>query len=140
MKEKKDYSGVYIAYTDSGYHIGRNEGAYSYVLILDGEIVSRDAVLFSHETNNRGELMAIIAAISRCPEDAQVEIRTDSQYAVNTLTGVWLQRRNRDLFQQWHSIVRSRRLKVSVVWIKAHNGDPYNEMCDQMCCDASARI
>lgn len=127
----------YIAYTDSGYHICRNGGAYAYILLKDGEIVRKEAFLFRRESNNRGELHAIIAAIENCPDGSSVEIRTDSQYAVNTLTGEWLQRRNTDLFARWHALVQGKHLKVKVVWIKAHSGDPYNEMCDDLCCETA---
>lgn len=52
---------TYIAYTDSGYHICRDGGAYAYILLKDGEIIRKEAFLFRHESNNRGELHAIIA-------------------------------------------------------------------------------
>ena len=97
MTTHPEESPTYIAYTDSGYHICRNGGAYAYILLHDGEIVRKEAFLFRRESNNRGELHAIIAAIENCPDGAAVEIRTDSQYAVNTLTGEWTQRRNTDL-------------------------------------------
>ena len=128
---------TYIAYTDSGYHICRNGGAYAYILLKQGEIIRKEAFLFRRESNNRGELHAIIAAIENLPEGADVEIRTDSQYAVNTLTGVWLQRSNTDLFARWHELVRGRKLKVKVVWIRAHSGDLYNQMCDDLCCETA---
>lgn len=128
---------AYIAYTDSGYHICRNGGAYAYILLHDGEIVRKEAFLFRRESNNRGELHAIIAAIENCPDGAAVEIRTDSQYAVNTLTGEWTQRRNTDLFARWHALVQGKKLKVKVVWIRSHSGDIYNEMCDDLCCETA---
>ena len=99
---------TYIAYTDSGYHICRDGGAYAYILLKDGEIIRKEAFLFRHESNNRGELHAIIAAIENLPYGADVQIRTDSQYAVNTLTGEWLQRRNTDLFARWHRLCVAR--------------------------------
>lgn len=127
----------YIAYTDSGYHIGCGKGAYAYILLCDGEIVRKEAFTFMHESNNRGELHAIIAALEACPDGASVEIRTDSQYAHNTLTGEWLQRRNTDLFARWHALVQGKKLKVKVVWIRSHSGDIYNEMCDDLCCQTA---
>lgn len=138
--QPKKLAPTYIAYTDSGYHICRNEGAYAFILLKDGEIIRKEASVFRHESNNRGELHAIIAAIEALPEGADVEIRTDSQYAVNTLTGEWLQRRNTDLFARWHELVRGKKLKVNVVKIRAHSGDVYNEMCDELCCEASSYL
>lgn len=128
---------TYIAYTDSGYHICCNGGAYVYILLKDGGIIRKEAFIFRRESNNRGELHAIIAAIENLPEGASVEIRTDSQYAVKTLTGEWRQRRNTDLFARWHELVRSRKLKVRVVWIRSHSGDGYNQMCDDLCSETA---
>lgn len=138
MTTHPEESPTYIAYTDSGYHISRNGGAYAYILLKGGEVIRKEASLFLHESNNRGELHAIIAAMENLPEGSDVEIRTDSQYAVNTLTGEWLQRRNTDLFARWHELVRGRKLKVKVVWIRAHSGDAYNQMCDDLCCETAA--
>ena len=138
MTTHPEESPTYIAYTDSGYHISRNGGAYAYILLKGGEVIRKEASLFLHESNNRGELHAIIAAMENLPEGADVEIRTDSQYAVNTLTGEWLQRRNMDLFARWHELVRGRKLKVKVVWIRAHSADAYNQMCDDLCCETAA--
>ena len=138
MTTHPEESPTYIAYTDSGYHISRNGGAYAYILLKGGEVIRKEASLFLHESNNRGELHAIIASMENLPEGADVEIRTDSQYAVNTLTGEWLQRRNTDLFARWHELVRGRKLKVKVVWIRAHSGDAYNQMCDDLCCETAA--
>lgn len=140
MMLRKEETSTYVAYTDSGYHICCDGGAYAYILLKEGEVIRKEARLFRHESNNRGELHAIIAAIENLPEGADVEIRTDSQYAVNTLTGEWLQRRNTDLFARWHSLVRGRRLKVKVVKIRAHSGDAYNEMCDELCCETAASL
>ncbi len=137
MPLRKEEVPTYVAYTDSGYHICRSGGAYAYILLKHGEIIRKEAFLFRHESNNRGELHAIIAAIENLPEGADVEIRTDSQYAVNTLTGEWLQRRNTDLFARWHELVRGKKLKVKVVWIRSHSGDVYNEMCDDLCCETA---
>ena len=134
---RKEETYTYVAYTDSGYHICRNGGAYAYILLKQGEIIRKEAFLFRNESNNRGELHAIIAAIENLPYGADVEIRTDSQYAVNTLTGEWLQRRNTDLFARWHEIVRGKKLKVKVIWIRAHSGDVYNQMCDDLCCETA---
>ena len=138
MTTHPEESPTYIAYTDSGYHISRNGGAYAYILLKGGDVIRKEASLFLHESNNRGELHAIIAAMENLPEGADVEIRTDSQYAVNTLTGEWLQRRNTDLFARWHELVRGRKLKIKVVWIRAHSGDAYNQMCDDLCCETAA--
>lgn len=79
MTTHPEESPTYIAYTDSGYHISRNGGAYAYILLKGGEVIRKEASLFLHESNNRGELHAIIAAMENLPEGADVEIRTFRQ-------------------------------------------------------------
>lgn len=137
MERTVDPKNLYIAYTDSSFHLCRNEGAYGYILLHGDEVIRKETFRFKRETNNRGELRAIIAAVRACPDGADIEIRSDSQYAVNTLTGEWLQRRNTDLFKQWHALFPEKKIHVTVKWIRAHSGDMYNEMCDQMCVEAA---
>ena len=93
-------------------------------------------------TNNRMELSAVIAALSALKEDCEVTLTTDSQYVVNAIEKGWLDSwrsngwrksdkshvQNVDLWEQLISLLD--RHKVSFVWVKGHNGHPYNERCD----------
>ena len=123
----------YIIYSDCGYHLGRNEGAYAYIILRGEQIVGKKAVAFTHETSNRGELMAVIDAVDSCPHGARLEVRSDSQYVVNTLSGEWRHRTNDDLFVRWKKLVARKKLKITLTWVRGHSGDKYNEMCDAMC-------
>lgn len=91
----------YTIYTDGAYSKQHDEGAFAYV-ILNGENaeIERNAYKITKETNNRAELKAIIAAVNRLHDDAdEVDIYSDSQYALNTLSGQWQQKSNKDLFK-----------------------------------------
>lgn len=129
----------YTIYTDGAYSRQHEEGAFAYV-ILNGENaeVERKAYKITKETNNRAELKAIIAAFNRLPDDAdEVDIYSDSQYALNTLSGQWQQKSNEDLFKVWHKVrAEHKNIKhITYNWVKGHNGNVYNEICDQLCND-----
>ena len=95
-------------------------------------------------TNNRMELSGVIAALSALKEPCDVTLTTDSQYVVNAIEKGWLEgwRKNNwrksdksqvlnvDLWQQLISQLDKH--TVNFVWVKGHNGHPYNERCDTL--------
>jgi len=96
------------------------------------------------------ELTAVIEAINSVPADEPVEIRSDSTYVVNCFRDEWWkgwlargwrnsQRQpvaNRDLWEPLINMVNERG-NVTFSWVKAHNGDPLNELVDQLAVAAS---
>ena len=88
------------------------------------------------------ELSAVIAALSTLKESCEVILTTDSQYVVNAIEKGWLESwrhngwrksdkshvQNVDLWEQLVSLLETH--KVSFVWVRGHNGHPYNERCD----------
>lgn len=137
-KEPKESATLYdyVIYTDGAYSQQRNDGAFAYV-ILDGFgwlVVKKNAWKIENETNNRAELKAIIAALYHLPQNAKdVVVRSDSQYALNTLSGKWGRSANEDLFEAFDRVMAERNLNVHYEWVRGHSGDEYNEMCDKMC-------
>ena len=95
-------------------------------------------------TNNRMELSAVIAALSALKEPCEVTVTTDSQYVVNAIEKGWLegwkkngwrksdrgQVLNVDLWQKLWELLEVH--DVDFVWVKGHNGHPYNERCDKL--------
>lgn len=129
----------YKIYTDGAYSQIHDEGAFAYVILdaNDNEI-ERKAYKITKETNNRAELKAIIAGVNKLPMDADaVDIFSDSQYALKTLSGEWGRRTNHDLFDVWQNVLtcRSDVQSISYNWVRGHNGNKYNELCDQLCND-----
>lgn len=125
-----------LIYTDGGYHLYKDEGAYANIILQDDRIIRKEARVIRHETNNRGELKAIIEAVDSCPAGSTMTVRSDSQYAVNTLKGLWKRGSNPDLFERWDAIMKEKHPKVTLEWVRGHSGDKYNEMCDQLCDEA----
>jgi len=127
----------FVIYTDGAYSMLNNEGAFAYVILdSNGIVVKKSAHKCVKETNNRMELKAIIAAIYNLPnkeEKVNALVVSDSQYALCTLFGTWRRNSNQDLFEVYERIIKERNIEIEWKWVKGHNGDYYNELCDKMC-------
>ncbi len=97
----------------------------------------------AHTTNNRMELMAVIAALEALKSPSTVELWTDSQYVKNGITAWifgWKRNgwktadkkpvKNAELWQQLDT-ARARH-KVEWKWVKGHAGHPENERADEL--------
>ena len=126
----------YKIYTDGAYSRMHDEGAFAYVILNEHDCeIERRAYKITKETNNRAELKAIIAGIHRLPSDAsEVCVNSDSQYALKTLSGEWGHTNNDDLFLAWEKVLGARKdLAIKYKWVKGHDGNVFNELCDQLC-------
>ncbi len=134
------------AYTDGACRGNPGRGGWGAILVYG----SAEKELSGGEretTNNRMELSAVIAALSALKEPCEVTITTDSQYVVNAIEKRWLEgwqkngwRKsdkgkvlNVDLWQKLSALLEKH--SVSFVWVKGHNGHPYNERCDKLATD-----
>lgn len=127
----------FVIYTDGAYSMLKHEGAFAYVILdSNGVVIKKRAYRCVNETNNRMELKAIIAALYNLPnkeEKISALVVSDSQYALCTLFGTWKRNLNKDLFDVYERILKEREIEIEWKWVKGHNGDFYNEMCDEMC-------
>lgn len=95
-------------------------------------------------TNNRMELTAAIEGLRMIPRGAKVKLLSDSQYVINGLQKGWAKAwrrngwrkadgnkaRNPDL---WDTLLKlSESHQISYQWVRGHNGNCYNERCDQL--------
>jgi ribonuclease HI len=94
-------------------------------------------------TNNRMELMAVIQGLSILKKTCNVNIYTDSKYVQQGMLS-WLSNwkknnwknsqkqvvKNIDLWQALD--IQSNRHVIEWLWVKAHNGDKYNELADSL--------
>lgn len=122
----------YLLYTDGSCDnlSVHREGGYAYV-ILDQKknIIKSFSKGALNTTNNIMELAAIIEGCKAIPEDnAEVTIYSDSQYALNVLSGRWTARANLDLIGEHKINKKSLHLKYN--WIKGHCGNKFNDMVD----------
>ena len=80
-------------------------------------------------TNNRMELKAIIEALKFIQGDEYV-IYTDSEMTMKCATGVYGRKANKDLWEEYDISLGN--IKLHWVWIKAHDGNLYNEYVDNL--------
>ncbi len=130
-------------YTDGACRGNPGHGGWGAVLVYNG--IERE--LSGGEettTNNRMELTAAIAALSALKEPCEVTLTSDSKYLVDAITQGWaLSWRARgwkkadrspalnvDLWEQLLALLE--RHRVTFVWVKGHDGHPYNERCDKL--------
>ncbi|HLO87217.1 MAG TPA: ribonuclease H [Nostocaceae cyanobacterium] len=82
-------------------------------------------------TNNRMEMTAAIEALKVLKYVCDVEIISDSQYLVNTMTKGWKRSKNIDLWQQLDDLLASSQHQVTWTW-KKRNSTPELEECDRL--------
>ena len=86
-----------------------------------------------------GVITAIISAVNACPENACIDIYTDSKYSILTLEKDFKPNINGDLWELYQK--HSRHVAgVRLHWVKGHNGDHYNEMADELAYSAYCEI
>jgi ribonuclease HI len=94
-------------------------------------------------TNNRMELLAVIAALEQLKRPCRVRVTTDSNYVVKGMKEWidgwrkknWLNSQkkpvlNRDLWERLLAAASPH--DVEWTWVKGHNGHRENERCDEL--------
>ncbi|GIV32712.1 MAG: ribonuclease H [Chitinophagales bacterium] len=132
-------------YTDGAAQGNPGPGGYG-VILKYGDKVKKLAKGFRLTTNNRMELMAVIAGLEALKKNGlDVEVISDSRYVVDAVERGWLSdwvkknfknKKNRDLWERF--LQASSKHRVKFKWIKGHNDHPYNEMCDRMAVEAAS--
>lgn len=122
-----------------------NPGPGGYGVILRfGEHVKELSGGEAHTTNNRMELMGVIAGLSALKEPCCVTLTTDSKYVVDAVAKGWVygwKKRgwvrsdkkpalNSDLWEQLLGLLDKH--QVTFNWVKGHAGHPENERCDRL--------
>ncbi|MDC0857650.1 ribonuclease HI [Rickettsiales bacterium] len=102
-------------------------------------------------TNNQMELKAVIEGIKAVKEKCKINLFTDSKYVQQGITSWihnWLKNnwksaskkpvKNKDLWQELYQ--ESQKHDISWNWVKAHNGDEYNERVDTLAYNAAKAL
>lgn len=124
-------------YTDGGYSMSGDFGAFAYVILQDGVLLHKYAEKIEHETNNRAEIKAILYGVKALPNNSEVEVFSDSQYALGVLSGKYKAKKNPELVEKYKMMVVDKNIKASYTWVRGHNGNAWNEVCDQLCNEAA---
>ncbi|MEA4832619.1 MAG: ribonuclease HI [Oscillospiraceae bacterium] len=135
-------------YTDGACRGNPGPGGWGTVLVYNGvekELSGGDP----DTTNNRMEIMAVIAGLEALKEPCEALIISDSKYVVDAIEKGWLaswQKRgwrkadgtpalNIDLWKRLLTAAADH--KISFSWVKGHAGHSYNERCDELAVAAS---
>ncbi len=128
-------------YTDGACRGNPGKGGWGAILVYGG--VEKELSGGERETtNNRMELTAVISALSALRERCEVTLTSDSKYVIDAVTkgwaASWKQKGwrkadkspalNVDLWEQLLALLNQH--EVTFVWVRGHNGHPYNERCD----------
>ena len=133
---------------------GNPEGPGGYGAIL--QYVDQKGMLHEKElsggyvktTNNRMELMAVIAGLEALNRPCRVEVISDSKYVTDAFNKHWIDGwlkknwkgasgpvKNVDL---WKRLLKAaEQHKITFTWVKRHDGHPENERCDVLATSAA---
>ena len=138
-------------YTDGA--CSGNPGAGGWASVLLYEQHKKEIYGNAKETtNNRMELTAVIEALKALKRPCNVTLYSDSKYVVDSVNKDWVYKweannwiksdkkpaLNVDLWKELLALLEIHRVKF--VWIKGHNGNVYNERCDELAVSAIKEI
>lgn len=127
-----------IIYTDGSSRGNPGPGGYGAILQW-GRTHKELSKGFRRTTNNRMELMAVIAALESLKKPGvDIVIYSDSQYVVKAVQQGWLKnwiatnfkggKKNKDLWLRYADLAEGH--KVKFVWVKGHGDNAFNNRCD----------
>ena len=134
-----------IMYTDGAARGNPGPGGYGTILFW-GETKKELSGGFRHTTNNRMELMAVIAGLEALKKDGlKITVYSDSQYVVKAVEQGWLKnwiatdfkggKKNKDLWTRFYELSKKNNLRF--VWVRGHADNPNNNRCDELATSAA---
>ncbi len=130
-------------YTDGACRGNPGPGGFGAILVFAG-IEKEFSGGEAQTTNNRMELLAAITALGALKEPCAVTLYSDSKYLVDAINQNWVYgwrkkgwkksdgkpALNIDLWERLLTLLETH--SVRFIWVKGHNGHPYNERCDRL--------
>lgn len=138
-------------WTDGASKNNPGEGGFAYLIKMD-DVIYKYAQGELISTNNRMELSAVLyafIAIKNIEIDNklqyEINVHSDSKYVTDAFNKNWLFNwvrrgflnvKNTDLWQELYMLTSPLMLlsnvKINFKWVKAHNGNHYNEVVDKL--------
>ncbi len=133
--------GNVLIHTDGACLGNPGPGGYGAILAWNGQEKELSQG-YRLTTNNRMEMMAVIASLETLTKPCVVEVVTDSQYVRDAFEKRWLANwkrngwktadkkdvKNKDLWLRMDALMTGH--KVKLTWVRGHSGHPENERCD----------
>ena len=138
-------------FTDGACEGNPGPGGWSAIWVQDDRVVEERVGGAAATTNNRMELMARIEGLRMLPADAETTLYSDSNLCVQTVNewaAGWEKRgwkrktgpiANLELVQELYAL-KQKRPRVTVRWIKAHDGSRWNEYADVLAAREARRV
>ena len=138
-------------YNDGACSGNPGKGGWGAVLVYgakEKEISGADA----DTTNNRMELTAVIEALNTLKEPCNVTLTTDSKYVCDAVNKEWVYSWKKNGWKKadkkpalnidlWEKLLALLDIhNVTFVWVRGHNGHPYNERCDTLAVNEYLRL
>ncbi|MCR4923944.1 MAG: ribonuclease HI [Lachnospiraceae bacterium] len=104
---------------------------------------------YKKTTNNRMELLGVIAGLEALNTSCEVSVYSDSKYVTDSFNKGWIDKwqgngwktskkdpvLNEDLWRRLLKAMEGHR--VTYNWVKGHDGNPCNERCDKLATGAA---
>jgi ribonuclease HI len=124
-------------YTDGSCLKNPGPGGWAFCIVDDSDSYTCMSGSESNTTNNRMELTAIIESLAMI-QDNECNIYSDSLLTINCAQNIWKRKANLDLWNKYDKISKNRR--INYTWVKAHNGNKYNEIVDKLAYKEASNI
>ena len=127
-------------YTDGAARGNPSPEGYG-VILMSGNHRKELSQGYRKTTNNRMELMAVIAGLEALKKDGMnITIYSDSQYIVKAIQEGWLKnwiatnfkggKKNKDLWMQYNELAQNHH--INFVWVRGHADNAFNNRCDEL--------
>lgn len=150
MKRGEDVKKVDL-YSDGACSGNPGPGGYGTILVCEG----REKEFSGGEkntTNNRMELTGAIVGLEALKYPCEVTLYSDSKYLIDAINLGWVYgwkkkgwiksdkkpALNVDLWEKLLPLLEKH--KVTLVWVRGHNGHEYNERCDRLAVAAAQQV
>jgi len=134
-----------IIYSDGASRGNPGPGGYGTIL-LAGNNKKELSQGYKKTTNNRMELMAVIAGLEALKKDGlKVVVYSDSKYVVDSVEKRWLNtwiatdfkggKKHKHMWLRFYHLSKKQFLRS--VWVNGHADNPHNNRCDQLATEAA---
>jgi len=132
-------------YTDGAARGNPGPGGYGAILMW-GDRAKELSAGYRRTTNNRMELMGVIAALEALKKEGlNIMLHSDSQYVVRAINEGWLKKwiatdfkggkKNKDLWSRIHQLIKKQNIRF--IWVRGHADNVYNNRCDELATQAA---